>query len=77
MYPTYPSIAKSIDADEEIDSLFEQLEVIEPPTFLVERILTSVARLSRPVAKPEVGKFWMDADNFEGLIVRNTAGEPS
>lgn len=77
MYQAYPSVAKSIDADEEIDCLFEQLEVIEPPSFLVDRILTSVARLSRAVAKPEPSKFWMDTDNFGRLIVRNNTGKLS
>ena len=33
------------DADDEIDALFSQLEIIEPPHSLVDRILASVAQL--------------------------------
>ena len=34
-----------IEADDEIDALFSQLQVIEPPLSLVDRILASVAQL--------------------------------
>ena len=33
---------------DEIDDLFEQLRPIEPPASLIQQILTSISRLSRP-----------------------------
>lgn len=35
---------------DEIDDLFEQLRPIEPPASLIQQILTSISRLSRPTS---------------------------
>jgi hypothetical protein len=41
--------------DDDIDELYCQLEQIEPPTFLVDSIMASVAHLPRPQVR-EQGK---------------------
>jgi len=56
--------------EDKIDRLFMQLEQIEPPSSLMENILTSIARLPRPQLLPEVGEAGTVQKSLEGLIVR-------
>ncbi len=46
-YPLHLLACEDTVADDEIDELFDQLEVIEPPKRLVSDILSSVSRLSQ------------------------------
>jgi hypothetical protein len=71
-YPHYTLFAEEVLPDNEIDHLFRQLPVIEPPESLVEQILNTVSRLPRPQFLPP--------PLFEGLdrlIVRHDSCEPS
>jgi hypothetical protein len=61
----------NIASDEDVDLLFDQLEVIEPPPFLVENILASVKRLSAGIAVPSQSRA------IDGFITRGDAYEPS
>ena len=58
--------------DDEIDSLFNQLQQIEPPEWLIQRILTSVSQLFQLQPLPSVP--W---NRYDGLVVRNDDAEPS
>ncbi len=71
-YPQHILSADKVSADDQIDHLFSQLPIIEPPEALVERILQTVSRLPRPQYLPSA--CWGD---FDGLIVRHDACEPS
>ena len=71
-YPQHILFSGEVSSDPEIDHLFSQLRVIEPPGSLVERILNTVARLPRPQYLPPAR--W---DDFDGLIVRHDDCEPS
>ena len=71
-YPQHILFADKVLADDEIDYLFSQLPIIEPPEALVERILYTVSRLPRPQYLPPA--CW---DDFDGLIVRHDTCEPS
>lgn len=71
-YPQHVLCSDDISSDDEIDHLFNQLPLIEPPEELVERILTTVSRLPRPQFLPP--PLW---DGFDGLIVHHNDCEPS
>ncbi len=71
-YPQNMLFSEELASDDEIDSLFEQLQVIEPPPSLVDRILTSVARLPYPSQNPS-----LPADKTDYLLVRHDMCKPS
>jgi hypothetical protein len=71
-YPQYTLFAEEVLPDDEIDDLFSQLPVLEPPESLVERILDTVSRLPRPQFI-----FPTPWDTLDGLIVRHDTSEPS
>jgi len=60
---------------DEIDDLFEQLQLIEPPPSLIQQILTTVSSLSRPTSptdpRDEANK------KIDSLVVRNENLPPS
>ena len=58
---------------DEIDELFEKLQPVEPPPLLIQRILTSIARLAHPTSYIQ----WDEADVLDSLIVRNENCPPS
>jgi len=61
--------------NDEIDDLFEQLQLIEPPPSLIQQILTTVSRLSRPTSPPDPRD---EADEkIDSLVVRNENLPPS
>ena len=60
---------------DEIDDLFEQLQVIEPPPSLIEQILTTVSRLSR-LSTPSDPQDEAD-EKIDSLVVRNENLPPS
>lgn len=65
---------EDIEADDEIDDLFNQIQAMEPPDSLVDRILASVAQLpSYPQYEVRL-PLWDDGD---GLLVRSDHLEPS
>ncbi len=57
-------------SDDEIDSLFGQLQVIEPPSSLVERILIAAARLPHPVCDVSIA-----SDVKDSVCVCDDTGE--
>jgi hypothetical protein len=60
---------------DEIDDLFDQLQLIEPPPSLIQQILTTVSRLSRFKSSPDPRD---EADeNIDSLVVRNENLPPS
>lgn len=61
-------------SEDEIDSLFNQLEVIEPPTSLVQQIISSVAQLP---PYPQKERRQQSKHSHEGLIVLHDHLEPS
>ncbi len=71
-YPQQYLFSDEVSSDSEIDHLFNQLRLIEPPEGLVESILKTVARLPRPQYLPSA--CW---DDFDGLIVRHDTCGPS
>ncbi len=55
---------------DEIDDLFEQLRPIEPPPSLIQQILTSVSRLTRPTT-PRPPPYQEEVDEIlDSLVVR-------
>jgi hypothetical protein len=71
-HPQHILFSDEVSSDDEIDHLFSQLRLIEPPEALIESILNTVARLPRPQYLSPAR--W---DDFDGLIVRHDACEPS
>jgi hypothetical protein len=71
-YPSHVLFSEEVSTDDEIDHVFSQLPVIEPPEALVERILKTVSPLPRPQYLSAAR--W---DDFDGLIVRHDTCEPS
>ena len=60
---------------DEIDDLFEQLRPLEPPSSLIQQILTTVSRLSRPTSPSDPRD---EADEkIDSLVVRNENLPPS
>ena len=75
-----PDLQRSISAqrsepDDDIDKLFSRLELLEPPTDLLKRILNSIPQRSPRPAKPEPQ--WDNDNHIDGLVVRNENKEPS
>ncbi len=78
----FPQIlfADDVASDDDIDNIFSQLQQIEPPPSLVERIMRSVRNIPLPLEKNEVQErpappsLW---DNIDGLIVRRSHLQPS
>jgi hypothetical protein len=75
-----PDLKRSISAqcsepDDDIDKLFSRLELLEPPTDLLKRILNSIPQNSPRPAKPEPQ--WDTDSQIDGLVVRNENKEPS
>jgi hypothetical protein len=62
---------------DDIDELFLQLEVVEPPASLVNTILASVARLPRHEFLADVAETGELDQEIDGLVVRNTHLQPS
>jgi hypothetical protein len=62
---------------DDIDELFLQLEVVEPPPSLVNTILASVARLPRHEFLTDVAETGALEQEVDGLVVRNTHLQPS
>jgi len=71
-YPQHILFSEETAQDDEIDRIFSQLPVIEPPEVLIERILDTVSHLPRPQCL--LPPLW---DGTEGLIVRHDRCEPS
>lgn len=72
-------LADDVASDDDIDNIFSQLQQIEPPPSLVERIMRSVRNISLPQGQTEAQErpdspFW---DNVDGLIVRRSHLLPS
>ena len=65
-------ISTEIVSEDEIDDLFNQLDKLEPPPYLISRILASVLRLPRPLSAP-MPVVWNELD---GLVVRNDGKKP-
>jgi hypothetical protein len=61
------TISADMISEDEIDNLFNQLDQLEPPSYLISRILTSVSLLPRPLSVLAPG-LWSELD---GLVVRN------
>ncbi len=54
--------SEEMSSDDEIDNLFNQLQHVEPPRSLVERIMNAVAHLSHlPPSLPSTA--WDDQDD--------------
>lgn len=71
-YPLHLLACEDAVADDEIDKLFNQLEVIEPPARLVGDILSSASRLPHPpLAASSLLK------DIEGLVVCHDMYNPS
>lgn len=62
-----------VSSDDEIDELFSQLEVIAPPSSLIERIMETVAHLPHPTQQPPSD----GDDEADGLIVQHRGQPPS
>lgn len=62
---------------DDIDQLFLQLEVVQPPPSLVNTILASVARLPRHEFLTDVAENSELEQEIDGLVVRNTHLQPS
>lgn len=73
-------LADDVASDDDIDSIFSQLQQIEPPPSLVERIMRSVRNIPLPQGQAEVQErpdspwLW---NNVDGLIVRRSRLLPS
>lgn len=76
IYSQHLLFCEDIEADDEIDALFNRLQVIEPPTSLVDRILASVAQLPAYPQYEALSPLWEDFD-IDGLLVRGDHLEPS
>jgi hypothetical protein len=66
--------SEDISPEDEIDNLFGQLEVIQPPVTLIESIMNSVAQLPSHSQGTLRFNSWHDQD---GLVVRHGYLEPS
>lgn len=59
--------------NDEIDDLFEKLQQVQPPPSLIQRILTSVAKLPKPQPVEQRGEI----DELDPLAVRKDMLPPS
>ena len=55
VYYNFNEIEDAIDSEEynDIDALFSQLEVVKPPSDMVERIMNAVAQLPLPAERAD------------------------
>lgn len=74
-YPTHVLFLDDVEADE-IDDLFNQLQTIEPPTTLVDSIMTSVAELPPYPLQESSSRFW-NGEEIGALVVYHDHVEPS
>ncbi|MDQ6660187.1 MAG: hypothetical protein M3Z24_04390 [Chloroflexota bacterium] len=58
--------------EDDIDKLFDTLQPIQPPSFVIENILKTVSRLSLPNTLPG-----HDTDKSDGIVVRKEKDLPS
>ena len=63
----WDTIPADIISEDEIDDLFNQLDKLEPPPYLISRILTSVSLLPRPLPVPTL-QLWSELD---GPVIKN------
>jgi hypothetical protein len=63
----WDTILADMISEDQIDDLFDQLDQLEPPPYLISRILSSVSLLSQPVSIQARG-LWSELD---GLVVWN------
>ena len=61
------AISADMISEDEIDDLFNQLDQLEPPPYLISQILTTVSLLPQPRPVP-VSRQWSDLD---ALIIRD------
>ncbi|MBV9690440.1 MAG: hypothetical protein JO202_12120 [Ktedonobacteraceae bacterium] len=61
-------LRNQILSDDEVDALFDQLQPMEPPEWLVQSILAAVSQLPRPS---------LVEGDYTGLVVRNNGAGPS
>lgn len=76
IYAQHLLFCEDIESDDEIDALFSQLQMIEPPDSLVDRILASVAQLPSYPLQEEQSLVWEEFDGGS-LLVRKDHLEPS
>ena len=63
----WDTISANMISEDEIDDLFNRLDQLEPPPYLISHILTSVSLLPRPLSVP-APRLWSELD---GLVVQN------
>lgn len=57
------AISADMISEDEIDDLFNQLDQLEPPPYLISRILTAVSLLPQPQPLP-TSRQWSDLDTL-------------
>jgi hypothetical protein len=57
------AISADMISEDEIDDLFNQLDQLEPPPYLISRILTAVSLLPEPQPLP-ASRQWSDLDTL-------------
>ncbi|MEO8973058.1 MAG: hypothetical protein ABI406_15845 [Ktedonobacteraceae bacterium] len=63
-------------AEDDIDQLFGNLELVEPPPALIARILAHVSQLSHTEAQKKEPPAAELFENLDNLVVRNEKKEP-
>ena len=80
-YSQHIFLADDSLAKDEIDDLFEKLRPIEPPSSLIQKILTSIARRPRPATHSLQPDPWNEVDEMidplNSPVVRNENLPPS
>lgn len=76
IYSQHLLFCEDIEADDEIDALFNQLQAVKPPASLVDHILASVAQLPSYPQHEALSPLWQDLA-IDGLLVRSDHLEPS
>lgn len=71
------SVPDDILPEDEIDQLFGNLQLIEPPPALIARILATVSQISQAEAQKKGLLADEQFDDLDNLIVRNEKKEPS
>jgi hypothetical protein len=66
-YSAYSFFCDSIEQEDDIDKLFNQLQIIEPPSDLITRIVSTILPLSQSLLQFDL----------DGLIVRKETKEAS
>ena len=66
-YSAYSFSCDSIEPEDDIDKLFNQLQTIEPPPDLITRIVGTILLLSQPLLHYDL----------DGLVVRKETKEAS